>query len=89
MADETKIEVPGVGSFTLEELKERVLKAEDYTKKTQAVSEERKAIDKMKTELEQKSLSLSGVQELADALADKPEFADKVRELADLSLIHI
>ena len=83
MADETKIEVPGVGSFTLEELKERVLKAEDYTKKTQAVSEERKAIDKMKSELDQRSLSLSGVQELADALADKPEFADKVRELAD------
>lgn len=78
-----KISVPGVGEFTPEELKERVLKAEDYTKKTQAVAEERKALESMKAEMEQKRLALASTQELADALAEKPEFADEVRKLAD------
>lgn len=82
MADETKIEVPGVGSFTVEELKEKVLKAEDYTKKTQSVAEERKVLASMKADLEARKLELASTQELADALAEKPEFADKVRELA-------
>lgn len=67
-------------SFTPEELKAQISKAEDYTKKTQAVAEERKRVEAMKAELDQKSASLSVVEEFAKTLEGDAELAKAVED---------
>jgi hypothetical protein len=74
-AAEQKIVIDGK-EMTVEEVKKGMMMQSEFTKKSQAVAEERKA-------LEQEKLRLSGAMQLAEALETNPELDAEVSKVVE------